>query len=434
MSLIHIKSLSGDIQTLEFSDKCITIDRIKSSLKIRGYSVTLFTEEKDEDKNDDDKYIDDGTVLNVLYEKEQFTKEETEKFENILKDKVKFFSVFKEAIIQHKAIIAGGSVLSVFGDYPINDLDIYIHYSNSKEFLKILYINGGDFEKIHNAPAYDQSFFKKNNIISRFHMKFRENFYRNLRHLNNRSIKMDIMIIPDHIPLENIVTNFDLTFCQVWWDGKNIYSDDIEDVRTKSGSLNKDYIPAYLDMNQFIVERISKYTKRGFKINISLDEVVNKCIEKQKKSINDNEERWAVTKIVEQLFDIYETNPNIPYQGMLKRYYKFFDIHPIILTRKSLEEKIGTRLMNAVVTIYYLNNYPFLPKEYKNVFYNVFHDLSPDILDPHTSNTHKRYHNKTIIKEEIMLLYNKNQYQYNELTKLRQDIRLQFNQNGRTDS
>jgi hypothetical protein len=66
-------------------------------------------------------------------------KEETQTFEDELKKRMLFFPEFKEAIIKNKAIIAGGSVLSIFGNYKINDLDIYVNYSNAKELIKDLY-------------------------------------------------------------------------------------------------------------------------------------------------------------------------------------------------------------------------------------------------------------------------------------------------------
>jgi hypothetical protein len=442
---IYIKSLCGDIQVLEFSDETkVTLSLIKPLLNKKGYITNLFLnpneDEKDEKKNfESDSFpIEDGAILYLFYEKEQFTKEETDIFEHKLKNKLRFFQEFKEAIIRHKAIIAGGSVLSTFARYDINDLDIYIHYSESKEFLYFLYTNGGSFVSNHIAPAYDESFFRKNNIMGRFHMSFNSSFYgfRNQQnHLYNQFfIKMDIMIIPDHIPLENVVTNFDLTFCQVWWDGNSILSNDIEDVRSRSGSLNKDYIQAYLDMNTFIIKRIQKYKKRGFKIKINF-EITETTVEKQKKKITSNE-HWAISKIIEFGIEIMKpryneiNNPQITRQELtllnnnsLNSINSFFYIYPNEMTRHSLEEKIGKEMFNMLVLGYSENTYlNFLPRKYTQIFESLFADILPDRDNDEVDYSHYLI----FFAQKRREIYNEKRDRYIELSNMRDERKRYF--------
>jgi hypothetical protein len=131
---IYLKSLSGEIQTLEFAQQ-VTVGIVKLRLNKKGYVTHLFKEDEDskEEQKDlsDDVILKDNDVLCLFYARQEFTQEEVKKFENKLKERILFFDEFKESIVRNKAIIAGGSVLSTFGNYKINDLDIY------ENFLKI---------------------------------------------------------------------------------------------------------------------------------------------------------------------------------------------------------------------------------------------------------------------------------------------------------
>ena len=49
------------------------------------------------------------------------------------------------------------------------------------------------------------------------------------------------MIINDDVSVNSVVTNFDLSFCEIWFDGENVYSNDPESITTKTGYLKKDY-------------------------------------------------------------------------------------------------------------------------------------------------------------------------------------------------
>jgi hypothetical protein len=98
-------------------------------------------------------------------------------------------------------------------------------------------------------------------------------FRESLEDYNKRKYRnatfLDVLIIPDAIPLTQVVTNFDLSFCQAWYDGTHVYSDHRQDVLTKRGKLQEDYQESlFRHLNSFIIERIKKYQRRGFHINI----------------------------------------------------------------------------------------------------------------------------------------------------------------------
>jgi hypothetical protein len=62
----------------------------------------------------------------------------------------------------------------------------------------------------------------------------------------------------------DVVQNFDLTFCQVWYDGDAVYATHPDHVKNKVGYLQGDYVKLYLRKNHFLRRRVQKYRMRGF--------------------------------------------------------------------------------------------------------------------------------------------------------------------------
>ena len=98
----------------------------------------------------------------------------TEMFTNINDvENKKLLEGLSKMLNNKKAIIAGGAILSIINKEVVSDYDLYVHKSYAKEIIKYLLDNTGDLslEVKNNTPAYDQSFFKKNNIIGRLLFK-----------------------------------------------------------------------------------------------------------------------------------------------------------------------------------------------------------------------------------------------------------------------
>ncbi len=66
----------------------------------------------------------------------------------------------------------------------------------------------------------------------------------------------------------DLVQNFDLTFCQTWYDGNDVWSTHPDHIRDLKGELQGEYIPIYMTGNFFLRNRIGKYNDRGFSIAI----------------------------------------------------------------------------------------------------------------------------------------------------------------------
>ena len=210
---------------------------------------------------------------------------------------------FVNAIKNNQSLVAGGSVLRAYCVYSGNhssrqesDIDIYVNISKARNLYNNLRDIGYSLSsKFNMAPAYDQSFFMKNNILARFRLSNWD--------VSNLGRYIDLMIIPDDISLTSVVQNFDLTFCEIWFDGEKVYATNIDDVLNKRGTIRQEYKEALLEnFNKFIIKRIKKYTLRGFLIKYECEG--EKTVKIPIKSLSPgNIERWVVTLLYKNLMD-----------------------------------------------------------------------------------------------------------------------------------
>ena len=213
-------------------------------------------------------------------------------FDNHYNDSVKFTQDFLMGLHYNNAYLAGGFI-NMCINYPttqnlINtDLDIYINRENFKEFYE--YISNNFIiskSKVYFSSPYTESFFKRNGLLSRLTLKL-------------KNIKIDILIIYDERDIKDVINDFDLTYCSVYIDPKEIKVDDndinkwklpiegeTEDMIEKSGKLRDDYATNYL-FNPFIQKRLNKYTNRGYKTLIQTK--IDKIYESKKSKIITNE-------------------------------------------------------------------------------------------------------------------------------------------------
>ena len=186
------------------------------------------------------------------------------------------FNLLSQILKDCNAVIAGGSVLSAYVDSRsrLNDIDVYVNKKNAIKLKnRIKEIGYTDIFKGDIQSQYDNSFFVKNNIIARFPVAmkdtkyFRENTY------------IDIIIVSDNVDIIQVVNNFDLTFCEIWYDGTHVHAADPKGVLEKKGYLKKDYVEKLLVcFNKFTINRIDKYKYRGFEIRydpkVNLSEII----------------------------------------------------------------------------------------------------------------------------------------------------------------
>jgi len=253
-----------------------------------------------------------------MYEIHRDTDELKQYFEIFLGGNNDLLGGIFTAVKNTNSCIAGGSLLSYINKDKVNDLDIYVPSNEYINFLKYIIGPGGTIVQLRKmyilnqnlSSKYDDSFFKKNKIRLRYSFK--------IKGKNNSKLKVDIMIIDtDYL---KVVTNFDLTFCEIFYDGTSIYTtskQNFENIKLKKGILKPDYHKSFRDNNKFIHNRLKKYMEKGYNININSttiqwDDLVSytdKNEIKKKKRI-DNEEEFVVKCLIEILLD-YNTHSEL---------------------------------------------------------------------------------------------------------------------------
>ena len=115
-----------------------------------------------------------------------------------------------------------------------------------------------------------------------------------IRKKNFPGVPIDVMIIPDDIKPEAVVSNFDLTFCQIWYNGTTVKATDWDDVREKKGRLREGYVNALVEhFNPFIRKRLLKYCKRGYRISYDIPGDVQISCQSASKTVISPED-WVV--------------------------------------------------------------------------------------------------------------------------------------------
>jgi hypothetical protein len=201
-------------------------------------------------------------------------------------------ALFIETLTQSQAILAGGFVVGAYAGFDSDDLDIYVNARHGRIILRHLLQMGYILSnKLTLVPAYDLSFFRKNHINARF--RFVHVLQRPDLHYKAYP-DIDVMLVQNEVDIRQVVTHFDLTFCQAWFDGNSVKATHPQDILRKHGRLQDDYAESlFTHMNQFIIGRIQKYKKRGFKIDIRPPAATTVS-----PSINtSNAEEWIVKKL-----------------------------------------------------------------------------------------------------------------------------------------
>ncbi len=173
---------------------------------------------------------------------------------------------------KHNCYIAGGFVLSVLNDRPIyGDIDIYCPYESMPDMFRL-------FEKhmnlctLNEASAYDISFFRRNGILLRAQY---------VSHINEigfpdrDSVEMfmvDLMFSTEDRHVIDIISNFDLTCCEVWLDARNetVGGTHMKDTLAMKAKLRSGYNETFLSGNGYTIRRLNKYIGKGYSITTDM--------------------------------------------------------------------------------------------------------------------------------------------------------------------
>jgi hypothetical protein len=289
MEGVFLVWMSGEVEWLPVHP--MTPTNILSSIQQSHpqTDILLFKEDQPVTVND---VIVSGDRLSVLATPHfRFEASYTHRFETLHRNSVVDYDKFTEAIQRHHAIIAGGSVVSVFADFSSSDMDIYVKHEESFGLITFFLQQGYQIRHCQEVFGYDSTFMHRSRIMGRV----------NLRH-PVAPLPLDVLVIESGVDLLDVVRQFDLSICQVWWDGRAVHGFHHDHVLSRVGTLQSSYTPHFYGLNWFIINRMYKYVSRGFRIEVQKEPSVPLLFEPTPLDNFHPNESWVVTTMFQFIF------------------------------------------------------------------------------------------------------------------------------------
>jgi hypothetical protein len=272
-------------------------------------------------------------------------------------------------------VIAGGSVTKAYSGYKqkVKDYDFYVNLRNFNNFFTgMKEILKGHADNSHLAPQYDQSFFRKNHILVRF------TTVSNI--IGRFSTPIDVMVVDDRFSVIDVVNNFDLSFCEIWYDGVEVKTHYADHILHKNGILKPDYVEAFVSrINGFIKRRIDKYSKRGFTISYDNQNTQRVFFNTIKSKNVTSPEEWVYSTIYQIFIKMKYNSANV----FAMTYPSSFSREGIIESIQKFNDSTATNLINVYEDLF--NSMGFLDLEktiLDDIVVNLFlTDITPkDIM------------------------------------------------------
>lgn len=345
--------------------------------------------DRDQDEEDDD--LIHPTQLTVQLPFREYTKGNS--YQNVL------VYLFIEMLRSCQAVVAGGFVLNAASLDSLDvkqrrsekqDLDMYIHLRNAKSCLLRLVELGWKIVDSHITPAYDQSFIRRNKILSRISLVDRRS---RKNHVNSAFLpNIDLMLLPDEVEIESVVTNFDLTFCQVWYDGKTIRATHWDDIRLKRGTLQPEYRSSYQRGNLFLISRIKKYRNRGYDVDtvVEIDPHLTQIIEEIEEGNQRYRSLLSSIPIAQRRNNIlFKENSRALFQlyAMLKQYNRkliVFNTDEWVITKlyETLVKKAGIAQRRSIYSVNSIMNYLTIDVYTNHALYPLTYERFKEVAIP----------------------------------------------------
>jgi hypothetical protein len=194
-----------------------------------------------------------------------------EKYESFLLNKFgeEKFKEFKDILLETGAMIAGGSVLHYLmyeNKKYSGDIDIYVNIKNAEKIRNFLSnLPDAYIDKSRTVNKYNKTFLQINKIktIVKFKSESKESSSR--PDLKSEDDSFDLMYIRNSKSVEDVVTNFDFTCCQTYYDGKTVKTTHLELTLCNEYIITKDFVKFYKTPDKYGKRRVDKYTAKGFK-------------------------------------------------------------------------------------------------------------------------------------------------------------------------
>lgn len=218
--------------------------------------------------------------------------------ENIDEDEFIKIDEIKNVLKQSNAIIAGGSVLRFCSNeqnelWETGDIDIYV---NNKNVIPIRNFLASFSQRVeilgYGNNIYNKNFFNVSKIykVVRFYTKF-DYIQENVKHI-------DLVYVHNSMKLNKVVETFDLTCCQVWYDGTSIYAKYPEMIMERKSQINPLYIHQLLKGNKSTHNRIRKYINRGFEIIYPREDIAIETFNQIYKNYNEVSYRKILSNVI----------------------------------------------------------------------------------------------------------------------------------------
>jgi len=149
--------------------------------------------------------------------------------------------------------------------------------------------------KIDEIPGKEVEVTLKGVPIKYFHSEYTpEDRTVPMRELVRQDVDI-IVVDTEKTTIEEVVSNFDLSFCEIWYDGSGIKlgKTNPEEILQKKGFLQGEYVQSLVNGNAFIKSRLGKYKGRGFSIGMKPDKDISYECSSMTKVSEENLDTWA---------------------------------------------------------------------------------------------------------------------------------------------
>lgn len=162
--------------------------------------------------------------------------------------------MLSECLVRTGACLAGSFMLQLFHDeiYEDSDIDVFCPNTRVGTMLEFFVNTNGRVNKVYGAnipDEYKRLGAKIEVVIDIYWMCHKVQL---------------ISVYSDNVS-KYIHDSFDLSFCKLRWDGKQLLPYDRDDIAAKRGIYNP--------VREIKRERFEKYRERGYKIRLDFDAV-----------------------------------------------------------------------------------------------------------------------------------------------------------------
>jgi hypothetical protein len=202
------------------------------------------------------------------------------------------------------------------------------------------------------------------------------------------------MVVNDNRNTKEVVSNFDFTFCQIWYNGTAIVSSYFKSIEAKSGKLNSKYLCQVAQNNQHTMKRIQKYGQRGFSIEIGQ---LTADAFKQTNNQSYSALHWCYQQIMNYLRKVL-----VEYLDSKDKFRAYFLV--------GSEDNLPELLMTEIVACVYYNVIKHMPDKCKNDFksFCIIKNI-PEVDEQFFKDLEEKKNERFIPKQTIEFYLNKKQ-------------------------